>query len=633
MFVVSRSLFRAPAALAAASLVLLLAGCSKKNPTAPMVATDFDGVMQSGGEFEEVQNRETVVASDPPTTETINGEVYYCTRTTYDVTRGFENFPQFDPNAEVVFPGNLLQGASLAEATPSPVPVGRGGGTVVITLLNGSTGVQQTVPAVTLGNITQAANDLIASNTGQLRANATYSMQRVSSREQLGLALNASYGNLTTEVQGSFSYNSDHRYNRLLVKLTQAYYTIAFELPTRTSEFFDPGVTPADLSRYVYPGNPAAFISSVTYGRIFYLLVQSTESFQSMEASITASFDAALSHGTIGGGARYISQLSEVEVGGYALGGDANLALAALRGTSVQALDDYITMGGTITTGFPLSYVVRSVNRPDQIVKVAVNTRYDVVNCVPIGQSLPNAVVWYSAQAGVNTVTSPMPGHPYVVSLNNLFTNSYGRAVTPTGGPSSVAGIYHPNALPGPGSARNSFVQLPWAPLNNTACFQFSGVGLENTDYTLFLVAYVLNGQPGQGTPASLIWGESGQPGRSLRVTMSGTDSITVTHGAGTSLTGRVPGDFLAAWRLYTLRFSRTEGMQVYVNGEQVASDPDFRQPLLSFVGARFGISPHPSGGNVDLQAYFAEMRVFATAASEAQRAAIEQEIRNQYLL
>ena len=618
-------------AWAAAMLVaaVFAAGCGRNTPaTAPTpVATDFDAIMASGGAFAEVQSRETITASES-STETIEGEVYYCTRTTYDVTRGFETFPQFDPNAEVVYPGNLLQGGSLSLATPSPIPVRRGGGTVVITLLNGSGGVQSTVPEVTLGNITQAANDLIAANTGQLRANATYSMQRVSSREQLGLAINAHYENLTTDVQGSFQYSSDRRMNRCLVKLTQAYYTIVFQLPTRTSQFFAPEVTPSDLRPYVYPGNPAAFISSVTYGRIFYLLVQSTESFQSIEASIDASFEAAISHGSIGEDTKYVGRLENVEVGGYALGGDAQLALAALRGTNVRALDDYITQGGTITTGHPLSYVVRSVTRPDQVVKVSVNTRYDVVDCVPIGQSLPDPVVWYSAQNGVNATAAGG-----VTSLDNLFANQYGRAVPSLYSPSNIFGHWVRNTLPG-ATSPNHLISTAYQPLTYADGLQFSAVGMENRDYTLFFVASVINGQPGQGTPANVIWGESRQPGRGLSLTFSGTDSISVSHGGANVLTGRVPGSFLARYRAYTVRFSQTEGMKLYVNGELVASDPDFRQPLLSFVGARFGIFPavYLPGRPIDNSLRFLEMRVFATAATEAQRGAIEQEIRNRYL-
>ena len=193
-------------------------------------------------------------------------------------------------------------------------------------------------------------------------------------------------------------------------------------------------------------------------------------------------------------------------------------------------------------------------------------------------------------------------------------------------------GLWFKNAAPG-SSSPNHEIYTQFSPTSWSWGLQFSGVGMENTDYTLFLAAKAINGQPGQGTPVSLIWGESSQSGRGLRLNLSGTDSITVTHGDGTSLTGRVPGGFLAMYRLYTLRFSQTEGMQVYVNGQMVASDPDFRQPLSSFVGARFGIGPVVYRGGEDNSMDFLEMRVFATAASEAQRGAIEQEIRNRYVL
>ena len=93
---------RALIGLLAASLVGALAGCAKKNRILAPIGTDFAAVFASGGEFADVQNSEEVVSTST-TEENLNGEVYYCTRTTYDITRGFETFPQFDPNAEVVF--------------------------------------------------------------------------------------------------------------------------------------------------------------------------------------------------------------------------------------------------------------------------------------------------------------------------------------------------------------------------------------------------------------------------------------------------------------------------------------------------------------------------------------------------
>jgi hypothetical protein len=52
---------------------------------------------------------------------------------------------------------------------------------------------------------------IVADNPGDLRARTTYSMERISSREQLGVSLRAEYSNLTTDVRASSDYNAMSR--------------------------------------------------------------------------------------------------------------------------------------------------------------------------------------------------------------------------------------------------------------------------------------------------------------------------------------------------------------------------------------------------------------------------------------
>ena len=84
-------------------------------------------------------------------------------------------------------------------------------------------------------------------------------------------------------------------------------------------------VSPSELSRYVYSGNPATYISSVTYGRIFYLLVESTASRTEMEASIRATYKAAVVGGSIDGDVKYVNDLENSRIKVFALGGDPEL--------------------------------------------------------------------------------------------------------------------------------------------------------------------------------------------------------------------------------------------------------------------------------------------------------------------
>jgi len=51
---------------------------------------------------------------------------------------GNTGFPLFNPNASVIYPGSLLQGKSLKQATPDVIAVERAGGTVSYDLNNGN---------------------------------------------------------------------------------------------------------------------------------------------------------------------------------------------------------------------------------------------------------------------------------------------------------------------------------------------------------------------------------------------------------------------------------------------------------------------------------------------------------------
>ena len=63
---------------------------------------------------------------------------YKCTTKKLSVLDGNGKFPLFNPNAEVIWPGNLLQGNSLDNNTPSTINVDRAGGTVSYNLINGN---------------------------------------------------------------------------------------------------------------------------------------------------------------------------------------------------------------------------------------------------------------------------------------------------------------------------------------------------------------------------------------------------------------------------------------------------------------------------------------------------------------
>lgn len=359
-------------------LPLLLVACGDDG-TGPEINT-FDAVIDGGGTYEKTIPSQEVELIESAEEELEDGTIQLCTVEHYSIVDAPEDYATFDPNAEVIFPGNLLQGRSLGGSTPDPIVLDRAPGTITINLVNGSQAVSADVDEVRYSSVIQAMNDIIAENTGTLPAAFTYRSSEVQSSHQMALSMGVNYNSLTTDVRAKLDIETDESYSSFLVELNQRYYTMSFDMPTSRAALFADSVEPADLARYVSSSNPATYISSVTYGRRFYLLVESTESSTEMRASIRASYDAALAGGSGHLSGRDVSTLSNVNVKVFALGGDANLALAAFNG-DVDAIAEFLTEGGDIDTGVPLSYVVRNA-KDNTLVNVKVATDYEVRNCI-----------------------------------------------------------------------------------------------------------------------------------------------------------------------------------------------------------------------------------------------------------
>ena len=303
------------------------------------------------------------------------------------LTGGGNSFQLFNTNAEVIYPGNLLQWKSLSEGTPAPIVVKRAGGTISYNLNEGIGSF--TVEEVKKSTIQSAMNSIIANSSGVVPANFKLEIEEVQSQEELAASLGISFQNFTTSIGNNMTFSREKSYNRFLVKLTQQYYTMSFDLPTSLEDIFHPVVTAEQLATYIQQDNPGTFISSVTYGRVFHMLVESTASRQDMRASLQASYKSIA--GKIEGeiDINSFKSLENVKIKVIAYGGDAEGTFQILGESTVENIADKIAKSTDIKAGLPLSYVVRSLEDPSQIVQTNLATEYTIKNCELKGELPP----------------------------------------------------------------------------------------------------------------------------------------------------------------------------------------------------------------------------------------------------
>jgi len=418
------------------AILFLSASCQKDE--APDPAETIDALIKSAGVPEEpvAETDSTLLERD---FDFANN--WICETIEVDATQVRGDYRTFDPNSEIIWPGNLLQGASITKATPDPIVVERAGGTFTINLINGSDSetTQASVDKVNQSNVVSALNEIIAANSGAIPANFTYHMEEVESREQLALAMGVNVSTLTTDVNTRLSFSSDKQYNRFMVDFTQIYYTMVYEKPTSYDQVFAPEVSSKDLEPYMSDNNPPVYISSVTYGRRFYLLIESTSGVEKMKASIKASYDAAVSSVDFDSKATYVTDLDESNIKIFAMGGDANSALGAFNG-DLNGLKAYLQDGSDYFKAAPLSYVMTSLAPPQKQVGIGVYSKFTIQNCKPAYAVSPPQFIkeWYNVfgDEGIGAACAIDPsqnnaylfshdGTRYAVSQNGVINGIY----------------------------------------------------------------------------------------------------------------------------------------------------------------------------------------------------------------
>lgn len=406
-------------------LFIIIVACSKdESGTTDPVDTDGDGIVDANDDCPneagtasnngcpEVLNIAQVVAlgedfEDVPQTQqetTLNQEEPYnddfyredegeeptterfiCTKRTVSIEDGSDDFFLFDPNASVIYPGNLIQGKTIDDATPESIPLLRGSGVISYNIIDGNLNASEPVETISLSAVRDAQNRIIAGATGAVPASFNLSVESVQSRRELALKLGVKFETFNAKLSGQFALNTSSKSNSVVVKLTQRFYTMDVDEPTSSDAFFDPSVTAEELAQYIQPDNPAAYISSVTYGRVFYMLFESTSSTSEMMSKLN------LGYSTLGSSAsgsvdyNAFNSLQELKLQVIAYGGNAEETLEAVGNfTTNQSIGDFVAnlgKSGDIETGLPLSYVLKSVKRRSDIVGTNLSTEFDVVDC------------------------------------------------------------------------------------------------------------------------------------------------------------------------------------------------------------------------------------------------------------
>ncbi len=311
-----------------------------------------------------------------------------CRKVEHRLSGNIDDIVILDPLHGVVWPGALVKvDDDLVRGTPTPIRCRRAPVWLSIDLPGiGGRGVFE-VEDPSQGTI-QAAIDSALDywNDNQYRegyvskSRSKYSSTFVYSAQQLAASLGISYTSLKGSLATQFQTTSSRESTVGMVLFKQVFYTVSFDPPSHPGAVFHPTVTLDEVRGASSAEEPPAYVSSVDYGRILMLRIEtSTE-------TLRAEMEAAMRYLSVGvkasGGLEKTLSKSKMTV--ITIGGNAEVNARAVDATRIEDLNEIIKGRNALYSkknpGQPIAYTIRFL-KDGRLAKIGYSTDYTELSC------------------------------------------------------------------------------------------------------------------------------------------------------------------------------------------------------------------------------------------------------------
>lgn len=316
----------------------------------------------------------------------------------HEISENPKEFAASQAAQATLMPGLLVKGSSTFRGMPTIIPCDnlRKSIRVSLAVVSGSGGPMYKDTNPVQSEIIQAMNDILASyisNNGNFPAQYEFESKLITSRKQLDAELEVGWSNPQNDLAAKTNFSYDQNKTTLLVTLTQSFFTFSVDALSEANTF-TAGSTPKELEVYLEPEpdgtpNPLAYISSVTFGRVYKLLMTIDEKNIDIKAAVDYAYKGAVNNLSARAKACLQNTMNQISTKVYQIGGDAsaglNTAFYSDAPTALDEIRDFIVGGANFSLdnlGAPLSYVVQTL-KDNKYIKINNTLSYDEVTYIP----------------------------------------------------------------------------------------------------------------------------------------------------------------------------------------------------------------------------------------------------------
>ncbi|MBN1697979.1 MAG: thiol-activated cytolysin family protein [Spirochaetales bacterium] len=375
--------------MAAVSIVMAVTGCDSIDPGEPL-----DHYIDRLGKIEQPPHNADVRAVEELSDD---GE---CRVYSYRVELGFNELFSLDPENMVIWPGSLIDGATIKTGQYRPIMAERKPLTISCSIKNTGESVAATMTSPCLSESREKLNEIIFRNRDvPLASYMNYTCHEIYDREHLlrefGIHADASFlGIFKSWIDDIYHWESYRMKTKILYKFIQVYYDCAIDIPITPEDFFADSVTAEDLHRQISGLVSPGYVAKINYGRMALFFIESEEDVETVTNAFEAGFKAAAGPFGHGGAEVTISTedqdvINRCTIKAVIIGGDSQSAAAAV----VDPLEfaNYLTDVRNHTVSTPVSPLSYQVNYlcDNTVMQMVCNSEKKVTVCGGDGEPDP----------------------------------------------------------------------------------------------------------------------------------------------------------------------------------------------------------------------------------------------------
>jgi thiol-activated cytolysin len=292
------------------------------------------------------------------------------------------------PTHSVVWPGALVKAdQDLERGTPPPIQCRRApmwlsvdlpgiGGHGVFAVDDPSYGTVQAAidKALDYWNDNQYREGYVS------KSRSKYVSTFVYSAEQLAASLGVNYWSLKGSLSTQFQTTTTRESTVAMVLFKQVFYTVSFDPPSHPGAVFHPSVTLTEVRNHMNEDSPPAYVSSVDYGRILMLRIETSADTRHAEIEGALRYLSA----QVEASAAYRKTLEKSKVTLITIGGNAEVNTRAVDASRIEDLHKVIQGKNALYSkdnpGQPIAYTVRFL-KDGRLAKMGYSTDYTEIVC------------------------------------------------------------------------------------------------------------------------------------------------------------------------------------------------------------------------------------------------------------